>query len=41
MGDSLYFVKQIKAPYLFDWEEGNALLAMQGFRASSFSEEEV
>ena len=30
-------VKQIKAPYLFDWEQGIALHAMQGNRASSFS----
>ena len=34
-------VKQIKAPYLFDWEQGIALHAMQGNRASSLSEEEV
>ena len=34
-------VKQIKAPYLFDWEQGIALHAMQGKRASSFSEQEV
>ena len=33
-------VKQIKAPYLFDWEQGIALHAMQGNRASSFSERE-
>ena len=31
-------VKQIKAPYLFDWEQRIALHAMQGNRASSFSE---
>ena len=24
-------VKQIKAPYLFDWEQGIALHAMQGY----------
>ena len=34
-------VKQIKAPYLFDWEQGIALHAMQGNRASSLSEGEV
>ena len=34
-------VKQIKAPYLFDWEQGIALHAIQGNRASSFSEREV
>ena len=33
-------VKQIKAPYLFDWEQGIALHAVQGNRASSFSERE-
>ena len=32
-------VKQIKAPYLFDWEQGIALHAMQGNQASSFSEQ--
>ena len=31
-------VKQIKAPYLFDWEQGIAGHAMQGNRASSLSE---
>ena len=34
-------VKQIKAPYLFDWEKGIALHAVQGNQASSFSEREV
>ena len=34
-------VKQIKAPYLFDWEQGIALHAMHGNRASSLSEGEV
>ena len=34
-------VKQIKAPYLFDWEQGIALHAMQGSQASSLSEGEV
>ena len=34
-------VKQIKAPSLFDWEQGIALHAMQGNRASSLSEREV
>ena len=34
-------VKQIKAPYLFEWEQGIALHAIQGNRASSFSEREV
>ena len=33
--------QQIKAPYLFYWEQGIALYAMQGNRASSFSEGEV
>ena len=31
-------IKEIKAPYLFDWEQRIALHAMQGNRASSFSE---
>ena len=34
-------IKQIKAPYLFDWEEGIALHAVQGNQASSFSERKV
>ena len=34
-------VKQIKAPYLFDWEQGTALHAVQGNRASSFSERQL
>ena len=34
-------IKQIKAPYLFDWEQGIALHAMQGNRASSVSERQV
>ena len=34
-------VKQIKAPFLFDWEQGIALHTMQGNRAASLSELEV
>ena len=34
-------VKQIKTPYLFDWEQGIALQTMHGYRASSFREWEV
>ena len=34
-------VKQIKVPYLFDWEQGIALLAVQGNQASSLSALEV
>ena len=34
-------VKQIKTPYLFDWEQGIALQAVQGNQASSFSEREI
>ena len=34
-------IKQIKAPYVFDWEQGIALHAMQGNWASSHSEGEV
>ena len=30
-------VKQIKAPYLFDWEQGIALHAVQGNQALSLS----
>ena len=33
--------KQIKAPYLFDWEQGIALHAMQGNPTSCLSELEV
>ena len=41
MGTLCSSVKQIKAPYLFDWEQGIALHALQGNRASSLSEGEV
>ena len=34
-------IKQIKAPYLFDWEDGIALHAVQRNRASSLSERQV
>ena len=34
-------VKQIKAPYLFDWEQGITLHEKQGNRASSLSELQV
>ena len=34
-------MKQIKAPYVFDWEHGVALQAIQGNRASSFGVGEV
>ena len=34
-------VKQIKAPYLFNWEQEIALHAVQGKEESSFSEWEV
>ena len=34
-------VKKIKAPYLFDWEQGIALQAMQGNRASISGEGDV
>ena len=34
-------IKQIKAPYLFDWEQGIALHAMQGNQASCLSERQV
>ena len=41
MGTLSSSVKQIKAPYLFDWEKGIALHAMQVNRASALSEGEV
>ena len=41
MGTLWSFTKQIKAPYVFDWEHGIALHAMQGNPASSRSEGEV
>ena len=34
-------IKQIKAPYMFDWEHGMSLHAMQGNRASFLYEGEV
>ena len=34
-------IKQTKAPYVFDWERGIALHAMQGNRASFHGEGEV
>ena len=34
-------MKQIEAPYVFDWENAIALHAMQGNRASSRGEGEV
>ena len=41
LGDFSSIVKQIKAPYLFDWEQGIALHSVQGNRTSSLSEGEV
>ena len=41
VGDSLSSVKQIEAPYVFDWENAIALHAMQLNRASSRGEGEV
>ena len=40
-GDSLVFIKKIEAPYVFDWEYGIALHAMQGNRASFPSEVDI
>ena len=34
-------IKQIEAPYVFDWENVIALHAMQGIRVSSHGEREV
>ena len=38
LGDSLVFHKKIESPYIFDWEYGIALHAMQGNRSSSTAE---
>ena len=40
-GDSLVFHQKIKAPYLFDWENGFVLHAVQGNRASFPSEGDI
>ena len=40
-GDSLVFHQEIEAPYVFDWEYGIALHAMQGNQASFPSEGDV
>ena len=34
-------IKKIEAPYVFDWEHGIALHAMQGNLATSLSEQQV
>ena len=41
VGDSLSSIKQIEAPYVFDWENAIAVNAMQGNRASSRGEKKV
>ena len=41
VGDFLSSIKQIEAPYVFDWENAIALHAMQGNRASSRGEGEI
>ena len=41
VGDSLSSVKQIEAPYMFDWENAIALDTMHGNRASSRREGKV
>ena len=41
VGDSLSSIKQIEAPYVFDWENVIALDTMQGNRASSRREGKV
>ena len=38
--DSLEFIQEIGAPYVFDWENAIALRAMQGNRSSSRGEGE-
>ena len=40
-GVSLVFHQKIEAPYVFDWEYGIALHAMQGNRASFPSEVDI
>ena len=40
-GDSLVFHQENRGPYVFDWENGIAVHAMQGNRASFPSEEDV
>ena len=41
VGDSLESIKQIEAPYVFDWENAIPLHAIHGNRASSCGEREV
>ena len=41
LGTLWYSIKKIEAPYMFNWEYGIALHAMQGNRASFPSEEDV
>ena len=41
LGALWFSIKKIKAPYVFDWEHGIALHAMQGNRASSPGEGDV
>ena len=41
LGTLWYSVKKIEAPYVFDWEFGIALHAMQGNQASFPSEGDV
>ena len=41
LGDSLEVIKEIKVPYMFDWEHGIPLYAMQGNQASSCGEGDV
>ena len=41
VGDSLCSIKQIEAPYMFDWENAIALNTLQGNRASSRREGNV
>ena len=41
VGDSLRSIKQIEAPYMFDWENTITLQSMHGNRASSRGEGKV
>ena len=38
LGTLLSSIKQVMAPYVFDWEQGIALHTMHGNRASSLGE---
>ena len=41
LGTLWYSIKKIESPYVYDWENGFALHAMQEYRASFPSKEDV